>query len=380
MKYNEVSCYTCYNTYEKGAAPVKDKTKYDIAAFIWPSYTGDEPRARIFWPEGDGEWEVVRNATPKFPGHIWPRHPVWGHCNEADPRVMEMQINAAAEYGVNVFLYDWYWYDGRPFLEQCLNNGYLKARNNDKVRFYIMWANHDVKHLWDIRNSHEMNTVIWKAGIDRREFETVGRRWIDHYFTHPSYYTINGKPVLMIFHYRNFMDGLGGPDAAADAVTWLNDQVKKAGMPGVHLQLNGHSADEATLRKIGFESFSHYNFRMYRNPDRTDDQVVADPAPEWERITRETSLTYFPQVSIGWDNNPRFKEFKDDLTRSNTPETFKKALLAARKYADNHPDQPPLITVNSWNEWTEGSYLQPDDLNGYAYLEALRDVFEDDKS
>ena len=35
---------------------------YDIAAFIWPSYTGDEPRTRIFWPEGYGEWQTVRNA------------------------------------------------------------------------------------------------------------------------------------------------------------------------------------------------------------------------------------------------------------------------------------------------------------------------------
>ena len=32
------------------------KKQYDIAAYIWPSYTGDEPRSRIFWPEGYGEW------------------------------------------------------------------------------------------------------------------------------------------------------------------------------------------------------------------------------------------------------------------------------------------------------------------------------------
>lgn len=24
--------------------------KYDVAAYIWPAYTGDEPRTRIFWP------------------------------------------------------------------------------------------------------------------------------------------------------------------------------------------------------------------------------------------------------------------------------------------------------------------------------------------
>jgi hypothetical protein len=56
-------------------------------------------------------------------------------------------------------------------------------------------------------------------------------------------------------------------------------------------------------------------------------------------------------------------------------ENIEKALQMAKAYADTHPGQPPLITVNSWNEWTESSYLLPDDLNGYGYLEAIRKTF-----
>ena len=48
-------------------------------------------------------------------------------------------------------------------------------------------------------------------------------------------------------------------------------------------------------------------------------------------------------------------------------------------YADAHPQQVPLITINSWNEWTETSYLEPDDLYGYGYLEAVRSVFLSDE-
>ena len=36
----------------------------------------------------------------------------------------------------------------------------------------------------------------------------------------------------------------------------------------------------------------------------------------------------------------------------------------------------PFITVNSLNEWTETSYLQPDDLCGYGYLEAIKVIFD----
>ena len=105
-------------------------SQYDIAAYVWPAYTGNEPRTRIFWPEGIGEWQTVKNEVRDYPQFSGKRKPLWGYVNEADPKVMEMQISAAAEHGVNVFIYDWYWYDRRPFLEQCLNDGFLKAKNN----------------------------------------------------------------------------------------------------------------------------------------------------------------------------------------------------------------------------------------------------------
>ncbi|NLG24731.1 MAG: hypothetical protein GX558_05200, partial [Clostridiales bacterium] len=63
------------------------------------------------------------------------------------------------------------------------------------------------------------------------------------------------------------------------------------------------------------------------------------------------------------------------VVRGNTPEKFAEGLRMARGFIDRHPDRAPLITVNSWNEWTETSYLQPDDRYGYGYLEAVRRVF-----
>ena len=67
--------------------------------------------------------------------------------------------------------------------------------------------------------------------------------------------------------------------------------------------------------------------------------------------------------------------FRGGIVKNNTPANFEKALIMARDYADAHPNQAPLITINSWNEWTETSYLQPCTLYGYGYLEAVRNVF-----
>jgi hypothetical protein len=41
----------------------------------------------------------------------------------------------------------------------------------------------------------------------------------------------------------------------------------------------------------------------------------------------------------------------------------------------SEPSAHRILNINSWNEWTEGSYLEPDTVNGMAYLEAVRDVF-----
>ena len=54
--------------------------QYDIAAFVWPSYHPDD-RAKIFWPEGIGEWQTVMSNKAKFPGHTQPRYPQIGRAH-----------------------------------------------------------------------------------------------------------------------------------------------------------------------------------------------------------------------------------------------------------------------------------------------------------
>lgn len=363
---------------------------YDVAAYVWPAYTGDEPRSQMFWPEGIGEWETVRKAGPLFEGHSWPRKPLWGYQNEADPYVMQMQIDAAADHGVNVFIYDWYWYDGRPFLEQCLNKGYLNASNNHRVKFYLMWANHDAVNLWDKRIAHINNgNVIWRAAVDRSEFERIADRLIEIYFKHPNYYTIDGKPVFMIYDQQNLLSGLGGMDAVRDAFGWFRERAVQAGLPGLHLQMcaycqtfnisgvdgNKTATSKQLVERVGFDSLSHYQYVHFTNIDRDYAEIIPDVIKEWHRLDAEYAVPYFPHVSLGWDNNPRFQTFRPGIVKNNTPAKIEKALRAAKDYVDAHPEQPPLITVNSWNEWTETSYLQPDNFFGYGYLKVLRRVF-----
>ena len=121
--------------------------EYTVAAYIWPSCHDDPMGREVLWPDGTGEWEIIKKGNPRFPGHYQPKVPLWGYELDNDPKVMERWIDLATDHGVNTFIFDWYWFNNGPFLESCLNDGFLKAPNNRKMNFYIMWADHDVARI-----------------------------------------------------------------------------------------------------------------------------------------------------------------------------------------------------------------------------------------
>lgn len=367
--------------------------KYDVAAFLYPAYASDDPRLRPFWPMGIGEWETVLTMQKRNPGHYWDRKPLWGYINEADPAVMSMEIEEATKHGVNVFIFDWYWYDGRPFMETTLDNGFLKADNVEKMQFYLMWANHDVVNTWDTRlNRVKENNVIWTGKVDREEFEKICKRNIEKYFKHPQYYKIDGKPVFMIYDIPQLIVGLGGIEETVAALKWFKEETKRSGFPGLELQITMWSInlnysgfdggktqnpENAFVKKLGFTSATHYQFAHFTNVNEDYNVIMEAVEKEWNRIDSVFELTYFPHISVGWDNSPRTTV--SAIVRNNTPENFEKALRRAKAYVDRHPKQVPLVTINSWNEWTETSYLMPCDIFGYGYLNAVKRVFVDEE-
>ena len=95
-----------------------------------------------------------------------------------------------------------------------------------------------------------------------------------------------------------------------------------------------------------------------------------------ERARLKGLKAYFAHASVGWDDNPRYPEKRPYVTGS-SPEKFEKVLRSAKDWCDRNtpPGYPKLISINAWNEWIEGSYLEPDEKYGMGYLEAIRRVF-----
>jgi hypothetical protein len=368
----------------------KTMKHYDVGAYIWPSYHY-EPRMAHFWPENDGEWYTVRRATPRFPGHHMPRIPLLGYQDEADPAVMRQHVDLALSHGINVFIMDWYWYDNAPCFERQLNEGLLPALEGTDCKFFLMWANHDVNTLWNMHVDTDWSKpceTFLTGQVSRDILEPMFDRILERYLTHDSYYRINDKPVFSIFDFPNLMKGLGGIEQTAQAFDWMRDRCKSAGLAGLDVQAiarlrggveagaklkAGTEAD--TARQLGFDSATSYQYLM--DADGISDyedwtRRAIKRWPDYESIYG----TYYPHVSIGWDNTHRNPGFKQEhVVQNETPEHFETCLRKAKDWLDQRPQQAPLVTINSWNEWTEGSYLLPDKRRGYRYLEAVKHVF-----
>jgi len=366
------------------------KSDYYVAAYIWPSCHDDSLGREMLWPEGTGEWEVIKKGNPRFEGHYQPRQPLWGYELDNDPKVVEKWIDVATDHGVNVFVYDWYWYDEGPFLESALNDGFLKARNNEKMQFYIMWANHDVKYnYWNVHRYNDNTDILWDAKVDWKNYQIIVDRVINQYFKRPNYFKINGEPVFSIFSVNKLLESFGNSvEEARKALNYFRDEVKNAGFPGLHIQWNqggGSLMSESAagqfanrVKSMGFNSVAMYNMG-----GRVEDYIVygTNSIKIREQMDAILDVPVFPCVSIGWDDTPRFpaKGIHDVVHYHNSPQSFATLLDKAKKYAESHPEQPKLITINAWNEWVEGSYLLPDMLNGFGYLEAVKEVIVDGK-
>jgi hypothetical protein len=380
-----------------GTRARQPETRISVACYYFGNYhPGDSRNTKQKGAEWS-EWELVRAAKPRFPGHAQPKVPLWGYGDESDPKVMAQKIAAAADHGIEAFIFDWYFYDDGLFLEGAIDSGYLRAANNDRVRFALMWANHDWLDIHPYKKG-AAQPVLYPGRVTPATFEKVSSLLVERYFSHPSYWKIDGKPYFSIYDLSKLLESFGTVKDARAALDALRAKAVASGLAGVHLNavvwgqavLPGERVpvDPASLvRDLGFDSVTSYVWVHHVGLGRQ--QTEYEEARNaymryWEEAEKAFGVAYFPNVTMGWDPSPRCDQgdtfdnsgypFTNTIS-GNTPERFRAALEMARDRLLADPKRPRVLNINCWNEWTEGSYLEPDTVYGMAYLEAVRAVF-----
>jgi hypothetical protein len=210
---------------------------------------------------------------------------------------------------------------------------------------------------------------------------------------------VDGRPYFSIYDLSALAESWGGMGEVSAALADFRQRTQAAGFPDLHLNvvlwnvgiLPGEGVVENPndlVHRLGFDSITSYTWIHHGALDSfpvTDYNVVRDRYWRYWKWAEQTfDRPYHPNVSMGWDSSPRTVQSDTfvnarypfmPLIGGNTPERFCAALAHTKERLAQRPAAERILTINAWNEWTEGSYLEPDTEYGMAYLEAIQAVF-----
>ena len=360
---------------------MSDETQ--VAAIYFPSWH-DEPRRNDRLGQGFTEWELIKAGRPRFEGHYQPQVPVLGYLDETVPENMQHSCDHAAAAGIDAFLWDWYWYEGEDFLNRPLNETFLSLQDPG-IKFALMWANHDWVDVFPASVGMPPE-LLWKAAVDVQEFRRMTDIIIERYLVHPQYWRVDDRAWFTIFRLDVLVDGLGGWEATRQELLDFRVRARAAGAGELHLNAMGGYQDLTPERiaGLGIDSVGTYGWtdQWTESPpvDVTFDYETwrSNAQKQWHDGRAAHAVDFIPTVTMGWDSSTRVRQ-DDDLVVSewpfnpvvtgNTPESFGAAMSDALEFAAENSVR--AVVVNAWNEWTEGSYLEPDSRTGDAHLQAL---------
>lgn len=369
--YHNFPVYSSF--FEKNQNFSKYNTDIKVLAFYLPQYhyfkENDE-----WWGKNFTEWTNVKKAAPKFDGHYQPRkpHDDFGYYLLDDIRPIKKQIELAKEHGVFGFCYYYYWFSGKRLMEKPMDL-FLQHTDLD-FPFCICWANENFTRTWD---GKEQNILIKQdyAKEDGRTFIND----LQKYLKDKRYIKVNGKPLLLVYNpsaipefnklvlqWREYARDL----KIGELEIWVKSSVYNNAINYIDV-IDGEfdfPPNEIEHRGDALSGVDRGNVYNYK-------KMVENIMNEYDRHFSVKKFYY--SAMLGWDNSARRKEGFTTFLNYNS-KTFYDWIQKIIQITRNKNDlDDRFIFINAWNEWAEGTYLEPDEKYGYDNINTLsRAIFD----
>ncbi len=345
------------------------------------------PENDEWWGKGFTEWINVARSKPLFPGHYQPQLPAdLGFYDLRLPQTRAAQAALAATYGIYGFCYYHYWFNGRRILEHPMNEVWKSGEPD--FPFCVCWANENWTRRWDGLDTHLLLEQRYSASDDLAHIRSLIPLFSDR-----RYIRVRNRPLFLVYRASQ----LPQPEKTTDL--WRRE-AERAGLEGLFLvRVESFRDERGDPRSIGFDSALEFQPRWFElarsrilrrkwwhrrklgtsEPAFFDNCIcdyenvvanaLADSIPPYPRI---------PSVCPGWDNSPRRRRGAHILINS-TPEIYERWLrevvnrrAATTPQGNSVLDEDSFVFINAWNEWGEGTHLEPCQRWGHRYLEATR--------
>lgn len=335
-----------------------------LIAFFLPQFH-PIPENNLWWGKGFTEWRNVTRAKPLFPGHYQPRFPAdFGFYDLRLPCVQMEQIAMAKRHGIYGFCFHHYWFGGKRLLEMPVDR--LLVTPEMDFPFCLCWANENWTRRWDGEDDHVLIAQNHSPEDDLAFIADVAK-----YFRDPRYIRVEGRPMLIVYRIQIL------PDARATADRWRK-WCRENGVGEIHLVMAQSFVFRDPPGDWGYDAAVEFPPHLIGlDTIRVEKQVGNDFSGNlysYEGMSRIMmdhpwpDFTLYKTVSPDWDNTARKLNAATVFTDAE-PEVYARWLRRAAEACRAHlPPERRFVFINAWNEWAEGTYLEPDLGRGYTLL------------
>lgn len=339
-----------------------------------------------WWGKGFTDWINVKKAKPLFSGHRQPRVPLKRNYYDLS-KIEDIRNQAllAKKYGVYGFCFYHYWFGGKLLLEKPVD--LLHETKDIDIKFCFSWANEPWARTWDGKNN---DILIAQNYGDEADWKKHFLYFLE-YFNDERYIKINNMPMLVIYKSASI-------PRFAEMVNCWNELAREYGYDGIYLvdtlrdknvsrnvELFNASVEFEPARSLNtISSLELWSARIHREilglvnkitkKHRIENRIklFSSIAEKSIRLSEDNPQNTFGGLFCGWDNSPRKSTRSTIITEPSEKEfeQFVKAKVEIVKEKNDTHNQ--YVFINAWNEWAEGTYLEPDTVNEFKYLEILK--------
>ena len=342
-----------------GAAPfLNDTGGMGVGVYYFPGWKSKQIGA----PSAD-PWARLKS----YP-HLKPQ---LGWYEEDAPGVLEQQLRWMKESSIQYVVFDWLWGpDNKPYLDHAVNK-YLSLPDKHGVKFTVLWANHT------------------SYVFSRHQLRSLFAFWSTRYLNDKNVVRINGLPAVYLFSADTFVkNALALGTTSAELIEMANEEARTAGLPGLAF-VGGVYANQRDFdysERSGFTAWTAYNYHgpatgSLGSPPRWVSHSYAELdtsyRDHWSWMVKNAGLPFVVPMTSGWDKRP-WGGSSDPLHDQSTPtvKEFQRHLEAGKAFSRDHArDTIGSGIICCWNEFGEGSIIEPTQGQGMRFLQAVDKVF-----
>ena len=333
-----------------------------------------------WWGKGFTEWTNTKKALPCFSSHYQPREPHddLGYYDLSDWRVIDKQAKLAKQHGIYGFCFYRYWFSGKELMEKPLQ--LLLEHPEIDINYCLCWANENWTRRWDGKDSE----ILIGQGYENDSVDYIAD--IKQYLEDPRYIRVDGKPVVMIYRpnllpnpsltferWREWArnNGIG------EILIWIQRGVANM---GESVMVKGADA-EVEFPPSGTADIGHYDITKVGGKKDTGNiigyQKLVDEVVNGHATVDKFKHTVYRGVMLGWDNSPRREVGYWATWGFSLVNYYRWLRYVIEDTRKRHDKDSRFIFINAWNEWAEGTYLEPDKRFGYSSINVTsRAIFD----